>query len=218
MADVIGRSADGSFEVKVSIDWRAAHAHGLLFFDAFERSLEKNFRHVMVLALKFAKAAAPKGDRNFAIEDLDEITRAGGSRNSRPANPRGFAITTDQRRLAATGHGGYRIRKVPGGTLRRLLSMIVIKSSVELLEGRIGVPAGSPAEKYARIAELGGTIAAKKAKYLRYSPDGHTIVFKPVVHRSPHPYLLPTLLYVWPLVNEWLPQTAWAEATAEFGL
>lgn len=208
----IASTPSGGYELAVHFDWHRAEVHGPIFFEMFAKALEKEFRRTLVVALRAAQKFAPKGDRNYVIEDLDERTRAGGSTRSTPANPRGFAVQADFN--AATGHGRWRVRKVPGGTLRRALALMVVGKAEELV-GTIGVRAGSPAEKYARITELGGAIVAKKAKYLRYSPDGQTIVFKPVVHRPPHPYLLPALLFAWPLI-EAAPVVAFEKASLEF--
>jgi hypothetical protein len=197
-------AADQPLQVTVHMDWHEVNERGAAFFTAFEHALEKRFRDVMLLALKAAQRNAPVGDHNYAIEDLSEIRRAGGSSSSRPANPGGFAIQNS---------GKHRISKVPGGTLRRALTMLVAGSIKEMLTGQVGVPDSSPAAKYAHIAEIGGTIAAKKARYLRFSPDGQTIIFKPVVHRAAKPYIWPALLEIWPAVQA-VPHLAWEEARA----
>lgn len=202
MAEATSSSAGGEFRVR--IDMHEVLVRGDEFFRAYELALVRLFRELMIAALKVAQSLAPKGDHNYAIEDLDEVRRAGGSTSSRPANPGGFAITNDAK---------YAIRKVPGGTLRRALTMAILEVG-EGVQAKLGVPDSSPAAKYAHIAEVGGTIAAKNARYLRFSPDGKTVIFKPVVHRSPHPYVMPALMYVWPLVQE-LPGKAFEIAKAE---
>lgn len=207
----ISRSTNGGFTTVVTLDLAEAKAQGDLFFAAYERAMVAHFRRAMLVALKAAQQFAPKGEHNYDIEDLDERTRAGGSRTSTVASQRGFAVD-------AASTGKHRIRKVPGGALRRALQLAIEAAlSEEMLTGHIGVASGSPAEAYARITELGGTIAAKRAKYLRFSPDGHTIIFKPVVHRDPHPYLLPALIYAWPEIQK-VPQLAFEQAAAEMGM
>ena len=109
------------------------------------------------------------------------------------------------------------IKKVPGGTLRRSLTAHLQGQLEDVLEGRIGVAGGSPAEKYARMRELGGVIEAKKSRMLRFSPDGKHIVFKRVVHQEPHPYLLPALIFAWPYMQR-VPELAFEAAKAEHGL
>lgn len=201
MSEATSSSAGG--EVRVKIDLSEVKAKGALFFKEYERLLEAEFRKLMILALKMAQSLAPKGDHNYAIEDLDEVRRAGGSTSSRPGNPGGFAIQNSAK---------FAIHKVAGGTLRRALTMAVTTEG-ELVSAKLGVPSSSPAAKYAHIAEIGGTIAAKNVRYLRFSPDGQVVIFKPVVHRAPHPYVIPALMYVWPLVQK-LPQEVFELAKA----
>ena len=104
------------------------------------------------------------------------------------------------------GHG-TEIRKVAGGTLRRALTAVVQTSQLELT-GVIGVPADSPAAKYARMRELGGTIRAVHGPYLVFSPDGQSIVRTPVVHQDPHPYAQPALVWGFTQLTQ-VPSQAW---------
>lgn len=199
-------SSSGSFEVVVHVDLHEVEARGDEFFRAFEAALLQLFREVMMLALKMAQSLAPKGDHNYAIEDLEEVRRAGGSTSSRPANPGGFAMQQPSK---------LRIRKVPGGTLRRALTVVILEVG-ETVTAKLGVPDTSPAAKYAHIAETGGIVQAKNVRYLRFSPDGQIVIFKPVVHRAAHPYVMPALMYVWPLMQK-VPERAFEMAKVEIG-
>ncbi len=105
------------------------------------------------------------------------------------------------------------IRKVSGGTLRRALTAVFDTTLSEVLVGIIGVPSTSPAAKYARMRELGGTITATKAPKLIFSPDGAHIVAVTSVHQEPRPYIIPALVFGWPLVKE-VPAIAFRKASA----
>ncbi len=195
-------------EFTTSLDLKEATASGAAFFAAFDRHLEVEFRRVMMVMLRFAQGRAPVGDHSYTIEDGPrERRRAGGSRSRHVAKPGGFVKHQGT---------GSRIRKVSGGTLRRALT-VAIAATAGGLGAQLGVPSDSPAAKYARIAEIGGTVAAKKAKYLRFSPDGQRIVFQPIVYRAPHPYAAPALAYAWPMVLE-APRRAFLAAKAQLGL
>lgn len=104
------------------------------------------------------------------------------------------------------------IRKVSGGTLRRALTAVFDTTLSTVLKGIIGVPADSPAAKYARMREFGGTITATHAPKLIFSPDGAHIVAVTSVHQEPRPYIIPALVFGWPLVKE-CPRLAFLEAT-----
>jgi hypothetical protein len=113
--------------------------------------------------------------------------------------------------------GGANIQSVPGGVLRRSLTFALTDMLDVGMVGQIGVPSASPAAKYARMAELGGTIHAKSGPYLIFSPDGQTVVRTAVVHREAHPYIIPALAYAWPLVKR-IPELAFARAADELGM
>lgn len=204
-------TADAGYagRVTVKLDLGPAEAEGAAFFRAYQRNLVIFHGHVLVACLRVAQAFAPVGSRDFVIEDAGgKGRRSGHAPGNSPANPAGFATQP------GTGSDDPVIRKSSGGTLRRALSLAQEVVGAELIRGTIGVAPGSAAEKYARMRELGGTISAKKGRYLRYSPDGQVIVFKPVVHQDPHPYLLPALLYAWPLLQE-VPVKAFEAAKME---
>lgn len=197
-----------AMEFTVELDMREAQRTTAEFMAAFDRHLETEFRRVLMLMLRQAQSNAPVGSGNYAIEDgRKERRRAGGSRSRHIAKPGGFVKLQGR---------DSRIRKISGGTLRRALT-VEFEMATAQLRAQLGVPSGSPAAKYAEMAERGGTIAAKRVKYLRFSPDGQRIIFKPVVHRAPHPYLVPALTYAWPLVQA-APERAFQAAKAEVGL